>query len=108
MSALTEEQRDAEMAAWAKAGDFHPRTHLTGAEARAETEALLTAAGVDLAALERRVGRPRVDPSDETVSITFRAPRTVDVAVRNLAKREGRDRSDLLRDALSEYILAHA
>jgi hypothetical protein len=106
MTTLT--NRDAAMVAWAKAGDFNPRTRLTAAEAVESNRAMLEAAGIDTVALERRVGRPRVDPAEETVSITFRAPRTTDKAIKQLAKKTGRERSDLLREAVSEYVLAHA
>jgi hypothetical protein len=104
---ITETQRDTDMVAWAKAGDFNPRTRLTAAEAADSNRAMLEAAGVDVESLERSVGRPRINPRDATVSITFRAPTNLDHAAKTLAKKQGRERSDLIRDALTEYVAAH-
>ena len=56
MGTTTEQQRDSEMVAWAMAGDFNPRIRLTAQEASESNRALLEAAGVDIEALERRVG----------------------------------------------------
>lgn len=54
---------EAEATAWAAKGDFRPTRHAQGADAQAETRALLEAAGIDTTAVEKRVGRgrPRLD-----------------------------------------------
>ena len=55
----------------------------------------------------RKAGRPRVNPDDETVIISFRAPKTIYSAAKSLAQKQGRDRSDLLREAVTEYVFSH-
>lgn len=99
---------------WAEAGDFSDvevtRT-LRGAEARAAGRAMVEAAGVDVAALERaRIGRPPLDDTVEpgTTSPVWhvRAPRPLDAAARLRADAEGRDLSSLVRDAVQAYLAA--
>jgi len=105
----TQAQRDAEMVAWAEAGVFRPTRHSYGEAAKAETRALLEAAGVDVDALEARVGRgrPRLDASSETERWTIRTPRTLAEEARACAADEKRPVAELVRDAVAEYVNAH-
>jgi hypothetical protein len=97
----------AEPGAWGE-----PQGRLTGADAAAHGRALLEAAGVDVAAVERRVGRPRI--GGKTGRKGERSAR-VNVAVTNAQAAiidrlagDGRTRSDIVREALDEYLAARA
>lgn len=56
-------ETDRQLAQWAESGLTKPRRAVTGPQAGAEARAMLETAGVDVAAVERRVGRPRLDGS---------------------------------------------
>ena len=104
----------AALEAWAEAGDFSDvevTVSLSGDEARAAGRAMVEAAGVDVAALERaRVGRPPLDSSAEPGTTApvwhVRAPRPLDTEARRQAHAEGRDLSSLVRDAVQAYLAA--
>ncbi|GMA37782.1 hypothetical protein [Demequina litorisediminis] len=88
------------------------RGTLTGADAAAHGRALLESAGVDVEAIERSAGRPRLDRA--TNKPGQRSPR-VNVAVTDAQDRAlarlvgpGRKKSDIVRDAIDEYLAAHA
>lgn len=107
---MSTEQHDEALADWAEAGDFHPRRAVTGAQAAVDGSALLAAAGIDVPALNRRVGgRPRLGGQHGVKG--ERSPR-VNVAVDARTDREiervraarGLSRSDLVRAALHDYL----
>jgi hypothetical protein len=78
--------------------------------ARSGREALLTATGVDSieAAKHIALGRPRLSTEgDESVTWKVRASTKLDNIVDEIAKREGRTRSALIRDAVAEYARTH-
>lgn len=90
-----------------------PKRTLRGNEAAAFGRNMLAAAGVDIDALERRVGRPRVGRK-ESASKGVRSPRVnvaismhTDEQLTQLGIRRGVSRSELVRQALEEY-LSHA
>ncbi|MCL2463928.1 MAG: hypothetical protein FWF28_02505 [Micrococcales bacterium] len=109
---MTSQQQDAALAAWAEAGQFHPRRAVTGARAAADGRAFLEAAEVDLVDLERRVGgRPRLGGA--TGPKGQRSPRvnvaitpSQEAALNALASR-GIKRSDAVRHALDLYLAAN-
>ncbi|PZS30875.1 MAG: hypothetical protein DLM58_12915 [Pseudonocardiales bacterium] len=106
---------DAALAKWAEDPTTWsaPRGVLRGDGAVAYGRSLLEAAGVDIAAVERAAGRPRVGPRDSAPK-GVRSPRvnvsislTQDQLLDQLAHAHGRTRSDLVREALDTY-LSHA
>lgn len=104
--------RDREAAELAAAPEAwgEPQGRLTGAEAAAHGRALLEDAGVDVAAVERRVGRPRVGGAagrkgERSVRVNV-AVTDVQAAIIDQLTGEGRTRSDIVREALDEYFAA--
>ena len=99
----------AESLAWAERGIFNPGMEVPTIEAQARTRALLEDAGLDVDALRERVGRgrPRLDPQDDTVPVTFRATRRLYNQAQAQADTEGRAWAELMRDALCEYLNTH-
>jgi hypothetical protein len=101
------------LAEQAEAGELAPvkATALRGAEAAsAGRAALLTATGADSIDEAKRIalGRPRLGVDGET-SVTWkvRASTKLDNIVDEIATREGRTRSALIRDAVAEYARNH-
>jgi len=88
----------------------NPEFVLTGQAAADYGRSLLETAGADVAAVERRVGRPRVDRA-ETAPAGVRSPR-VNVAITQRqehlldqhAARRGVSRSELVREAIDDYL----
>ena len=70
--------------------------------------ALLAATGADTMEAAKRIalGRPRLS-AEENVTWKIRASSQLDGIVDELAKREGRTRSALIRDAVAEYARTH-
>jgi hypothetical protein len=101
------------LAAKAEAGHLKPveLSTLHGAEAaRSGRESLLTATGVDSIEEAKHIalGRPRLSAEgDESVTWKVRASTKLDNIVDEIAKREGRTRSALIRDAVVEYARTH-
>lgn len=101
------------LAEQAEAGRLAPveGTALRGEDAaRSGRNALLTATGVDSIEEAKHValGRPRLTAeSDESVTWKIRASTKLDTIVDEIAKREGRTRSALIRDAVAEYARTH-
>lgn len=59
--------------------------------------------------IERSAGRPFLDPAGQpSMHLAFRVPASVGQQVDDLASSSGRRRSDVLREALDEYLLSHA
>lgn len=95
---------------WADGGHFRPRAGVVGPQASADGRALLEAAGVDLEALERRVGgRPRVGGGAGAKGV--RSPRVnaavdpgTDREIERVRRDQGITRSDLVRAALADYL----
>jgi hypothetical protein len=87
-----------------------PTGRLTGADAAARGRGLLEAAGVDVAAVERRVGRPRVGGTTgrkgERSARVNVAVTDAQVAIIDRLAGQGRTRSDIVREALDEYLAA--
>lgn len=103
-------QNDHELAQWAMTGMTKPRRTVVGPAAAAEGRAMLEAAGVDIAAIERRVGRPRLDGAS-TNPKGHRSPRVnvavsdaTDAAIEARRTALGLSRSDLVRQALDLYL----
>jgi hypothetical protein len=105
---------DTVVATWAEdpATWTAPKGVVRGDEAAAYGRGVLEAAGVDIAAVERAVGR-RVG-RHESAPQGVRSPRvnvaislTQDRLLDQLAQARGRSRSDLVREALDHY-LSHA
>jgi hypothetical protein len=102
---------DEALARWAEDpsawGD--PAEVLTGEAAAAYGRGLLESAGIDVAAVERSVGRPRIGGAHAPKGV--RSPR-VNVAISDqtdelldqLGKRRGVSRSVLVREALDTYL----
>jgi hypothetical protein len=106
---------DAALATWAQdpTAWSAPQGVLRGQAAAAYGRGVLEAAGVDLAAVERAVGRPRVGRRDSAPK-GVRSPRvnvaislTQDQLLDQLAHDSGRSRSELVREALDTF-LSHA
>lgn len=104
--------RDDEAALFATEPDAwgEPQGRLTGADAAAHGRALLEAAGVDVAAVERRVGRPRIGgktgPKGERSARVNVAVTDAQAAIIDRLAGQGRTRSDIVREALDEYLAA--
>ncbi|NYI42612.1 ribbon-helix-helix protein, CopG family [Demequina lutea] len=97
----------AEPEAWGE-----PQGRLTGAEAASRGRALLEAAGVDVAAVERRVGRPRIGgkagrKGERSARVNVAVTDAQAAIIDGLAG-QGRTRSDIVREALDEYLAARA
>ncbi len=105
----TEHQAEA-LARWAEGGEFHPRRTVTGAQAAQDGRALLEAAGVDVAALDRRVGgRPRLggEPGvkgERSPRVNASVDITTDREIERVRRAQGITRSDLVRAALADYL----
>lgn len=101
------------LAKQAEAGRLTPveGTRLSGEHAaRAGSEALLAATGVDSIDEAKRIalGRPRLDAEGQaSVTWKVRASTKLDGIVDEMALREGRTRSAVIRDAVAEYARAH-
>ena len=89
-----------------------PQGRLVGAAAAAQGRAILEAAGVDVEAVERRVGRPRIGglvgrkgerSARLNVAITDNQAAIIDQLT-----RRGRTRSDIVREALDQYLAPRA
>jgi hypothetical protein len=102
---------DKDLAKWAENPTTWtaPQGVLNGAAAAAHGRSVLEAAGVDLAAVERAVGRPRVGRR-ESAPKGVRSPRvnvaisiTQDQLLAQLAKDRGQSVSELVREALDTY-----
>ena len=109
--------RDAERTAWAMRPDLAPACEVPLDQAQSHTRAMLEAAGVDVDDVIARVeaagpvlgrGRPRLSANADTEVLTFRAPSDQVRNARELARREGRGFAALMRDALDQYLTAHA
>lgn len=89
-----------------------PQGRETGEAASARGRALLEAAGVDVAAVERRVGRPRIGgkagrKGERSTRVNV-AVTDAQAAIIDRLTGEGRTRSDIVREALDEYLSARA
>lgn len=76
----------------------------------AHSRALLEAAGVDVEAVERRVGRPRIGgkagrKGERSARVNV-AVTDAQVAIIDRLAGDGRTRSDIVREALDEYLAA--
>ena len=106
--------RDSESARFAvEPGTWgEPQGRLTGAAAAAHGRALLEAGGVDVAAVERRVGRPRIGGTagrkGERSARVNVAVTDAQAAIIDRLANQGRTRSDIVREALDEYLAARA
>ncbi len=105
-------RNDAALAKWAEDPTTWtaPERILRGDAAAAYGRGVLEAAGVDIAAVERAAGRPRVGRRDKAPKGT-RSPRvnvsislTQDQLLDKLVHDRGRSRSDLVREALDSYL----
>lgn len=104
-------ENDKALAEWAENpgawGD--PKDVLRGAEAAKYGRSVLEAAGVDVTAVERSVGRPRVGGATSPKGV--RSPR-VNVAIseqtnallEEVGRRRGVSRSTIVREALDSYL----
>jgi Ribbon-helix-helix protein, copG family len=101
------------LAQWAEAGKFDPGfaggRALHGAAAADAGRALLEAAGVDVAAVERAVGgRPRLDPAaprgTRSPRVNVAIPETMDDVLKAMARSRGVRTSVLVREALARYL----
>ena len=89
-----------------------PQGRVTGEAAASHGRALLEAAGVDVAAVERRVGRPRIDgkpgrKGERSARLNV-AVTAAQAAIIDRLAGDGRTRSDIVREALDEYLAARA
>ncbi|NYI42605.1 ribbon-helix-helix protein, CopG family [Demequina lutea] len=104
--------RDTEAARFAAEPESwgEPQGGPTGADAAAHGRALLEAAGVDVAAVERRVGRPRIGGTagrkGERSARVNVAVTDAQAAIIDRLVGQGRTRSDIVREALDEYLAA--
>lgn len=103
-----------DMAAMEQAGklDPIPGTERRGEDAAAHARELLMNAtatdNIDDAA-RIAIGRPRLsDDNRETVTWKVRATAVLDDLAGDLAQRQGKTRSALIRDAVAEYVRNHA
>jgi len=109
----TEDEWDA-AAEWAEQVELteSPRTALHGEEAAAYGRAMMEAALGGAAQVERAIGgRPPLTPNaragQHARKRQVRLPAALDAALNDLAAAEGRRASDVLRDALTDYVAAH-
>lgn len=114
MTETTDDYDWGTLAARAEDGSLPPveGTVLRGqAAADGGRAALLAATGSDTLEEATRValGRPRLGGTGE-VNVTWkiRAPQALDQIVDQLAQRQGKTRSALIRDAVTEYARTHA
>lgn len=85
-------------------------TQEDGADAATHGRSLLEAAGVDVAAVERRVGRPRIGgkpgrKGERSARVNV-AVTDAQAAIIDRLAGQGRTRSDIVREALDEYLAA--
>lgn len=91
-----------------------PTRVLRGQEATAAARAMMSSAGVDVAALEERItkgGRPRLDgePTGQGVRsprVNVSIPAEVEDLLNQRANELGVNRSQVVRDALVAYLVA--
>lgn len=84
-----------------------PEEVLTGDAAADYGRAVLESAGVDVDALDQRMGRPRLGPG----AVGTRSPRVnasitpeMDADLTALQAKTGKDRSALVREAIKQYL----
>ncbi len=102
-------------AAWAEQQDTDPATAtrvLRGAEAAADGRAVLEAALGGPQAVEQAIeGRPKLNPGTPRGQYArqrkVRLPADLDAALDTLAAAQDRRASDVLRDALTDYVHTH-
>ncbi|ACZ20499.1 Ribbon-helix-helix protein, copG family [Sanguibacter keddieii DSM 10542] len=103
-------ETDRQLAQWAESGLTKPRRAVTGPQAGAEARAMLETAGVDVAAVERRVGRPRLDGSppkphgQRSPRVNVAVSDQTNQAIESARLKLGVSRSDFVRKALDSYI----
>jgi len=89
-----------------------PQGRLAGTAAAVHGRAILEAAGVDVEAVERRVGRPRIGgnvrPKGERSARLNVAITDTQAEIIDQLTREGRTRSDIVREALEQYLASRA
>ena len=100
---IDQEDRYNKLADWAESADrgIHPERGETGTEATRSSRELIRRAG----------GRPSVDPASEPGAVSprrqVRLPRALSERVDQLADRENRSASDLMREAIAQYVATH-
>ncbi len=106
------ETREKHAARFAACSDAwgEPEGIRTGADAAAHGRALLEDAGVDVTAVERRVGRPRIGgktgrKGERSARVNV-AVTDAQAAIIDRLTGQGRTRSDIVREALDEYLAA--
>ncbi len=108
----TPREREAAELATAPEAWGEPQGRLTGADAAFHGRALLEAAGVDVPGVERRVGRPRVGgnpgPKGQRSVRVNVAVTDAQATIIDRLTGQGRTRSDIVREALDEYLAARA
>ncbi|MCL2467492.1 MAG: ribbon-helix-helix domain-containing protein [Micrococcales bacterium] len=112
-----DQKRYADLAAWAESDEPTIRPDATvergtPASCAEVTAMLLEAADTDddRAMIRRTAGRPTLDPdapAGPSPLWQVRAPKSLDHAMRNLARAQGRSFSAVLRDAASQYLATH-
>lgn len=99
----TDQDRYNKLADWAQSDDrdIHPERGETGSTATQSSRELIRRAG----------GRPSVDPAAEPGVVSprrqVRLPRALSDRVDQLADHQNRSASDLMREAIAQYIAAH-
>ncbi|WP_099040018.1 CopG family ribbon-helix-helix protein [Mycobacterium neglectum] len=98
-----DQDRYNKLADWAEGADrgIHPE--------RGETSTAATRSSREL--IRRAGGRPSVDPASEPGAVSprrqVRLPRALSERVDQLADRENRSASDLMREAIAQYVATH-
>lgn len=98
-----DQSRYDKLADWAESDEreIHPKKGQSGAESQRATRELL----------RRAAGRPSVDPNAEPGAHAprrqVRLPRELSDRVDDLARQENRSPSDLMRDAINQYVAAN-
>lgn len=90
----------------AEVSDINLDEEEIGFEGKRLTEADAEVLGKQIAA--RLNGRPFLDPEGEpSIHLGFRVPRSVGSRVDDVARRTGKRRSDVLREAVEAYLVDH-
>lgn len=95
---------DAELAEWAETADLSPDARITKAEGPEAGRSILEAALGSPEAVRRAVGKPSLGGKGTSPSRSLRLPVEMDAQLVARAAAEHRKPSEIMRDALAEYL----
>ncbi|NMR28193.1 ribbon-helix-helix protein, CopG family [Crystallibacter degradans] len=99
-----EQEHYEELAAWAETADIAPNARITKAEGPEAGRSLLEAALGSPEAVRRAVGKPSLSKEGISPTRSIRLPKELDAQLVARSESEHRKPSEIVRDALREYL----